>query len=175
LQEAFLSVPGRNEISAKLRRLPKDFLLALINATAILAIIAAVLALVAVERIDNFAGKVASTLTEAVLSKIDLPSKDVLANLASLREEVRSLGDAVREVKAKDNPILQSKIAGLTEALAALNVNVDRLANARAMLTDEAIGRLGRSVADTLTNMRGCAPRGMLEESPATEATRSPS
>jgi hypothetical protein len=153
-----LSTPDQNEAFARLARLPKDFLLALINATAILTIIAALLALVAVERVHNFAGQLASTMTEAVLSKIDLPSKDVLANLAGLREEVRSLGDAMREVKGRDNPILQSKIAGLTEALAALNVNVDRLANARTILTDEAIGRLGRSVSDTLANMRGCAP-----------------
>ena len=73
----------------------------------------------------------------------------------------------MREVKGRDNPILQSNIAGLTEALAALNVNVDRLANARTILTDEAIGRLGRSVSDTLANMRGCAPRVELEDSPA--------
>jgi hypothetical protein len=167
-----LSVPGRNEISTKLRRLSKEFLLAVINTTAILVMIAAILALVAVTRVDNFAGRVASTMTEAVLSRIDLPSKDVLANLASLREEVRSLGDTIREVRARDDPILQSKIAGLTDALDGLNVNLDRLANAKTILTDEAIERLGRSVTDTLTNMRDCVPRGKLEENSATEATR---
>jgi hypothetical protein len=41
--------------------------------------------------------------------------------------------------------------------LTALDANVDRLTSARTFLTDEAIGRLGRSVADTLTKLRGCA------------------
>jgi hypothetical protein len=90
----------RNGISARLWRLPREFLLALINATAILAIIAAILALLAVDRIDNLAGNVVATMTEAVLPKIKLPSKDVLANLRNLREEVGTLGNALREIKA---------------------------------------------------------------------------
>ena len=86
-----MSEPDRNRISAKLWRLPGELLLALINATAILVIVAAILALVAIMRIDNFAGNVVATMTEAALSKIDLPSKDVLANLRNLTEEVRAL------------------------------------------------------------------------------------
>jgi hypothetical protein len=156
-QEAFLSEPDRNGISARLRRLPVEFLLALFNATAILVIVAAILALVAMVRIDNFAGSVVATMTEAVLSKIDLPSKDVLANLRNLTEEVRTLGNTLREIKLGENPVAQSRIERLKEALTALNVSVDRLANTRTILTDEAIGQLGRAVTDTLTKMRGCA------------------
>jgi hypothetical protein len=77
----------------------------------------------------------------------------VLANLRNLREEVRTLGNALREIKAGENPILQSEIARLREALTALNGSVDRLANARTILTDEAIGQLGRSVTDTLRSV----------------------
>jgi hypothetical protein len=152
-----LSEPDRNEISARLRRLPVDFLLALINATSILVIVAAILALVAMVRIDNLAGSVVTTMTEAVLSKIDLPSKGVLANLRNLTEEVRTLGNTLREIKVGENPVVQLEIARLKEALTALNVSVDRLTNTRTILTDEAIGQLGRAVTDTMTKMRGCA------------------
>ncbi len=151
-----MSEPDRNEISARLRRLPIKFLLALINATAILVIVAAILALVAMVRIDNFAGRVVTTMTEAVLSKIDLPSKDVLANLRNLTEEVRTLGSTLREIKV-ESQVAQLEVVRLKEALTALNVSVDRLANTRTILTDEAIGQLGRAVTDTLTKMRGCA------------------
>jgi hypothetical protein len=150
-----MSEADRNEISARLRRLPVEFLFALINATAILVIVAAILALVAMVRIDNFAGSVVTTVTEAVLSKIDLPSKDVLSNLRNLREEVRTLGNTLREIKA-GNPIAQSRIERLNEALIALNVSTDRLTNTRTILTDEAIKQLSRAVTDTLTKMRGC-------------------
>ncbi|MGC1828103.1 MAG: hypothetical protein WA723_20905 [Pseudolabrys sp.] len=154
-----MSKPHRDEISARLRRLPVDFLLALINATAILVIVAAILALVVMVRIDNLAGRVVTTMTEAVLSKIDLPSKNVLANLRNLTEEVRTLGNTLRDIKVGENPVIQSEIARLKEALTALNASVDRLANARTILTDEAIGQLGRAVTDTLTQMRGCASK----------------
>ena len=161
-----MSKPHRNEISARLRRLPVDFLLALINATAILVIVAAILALIVMVRIDNLAGRVVTTMTEAVLSKIDLPSKDVLANLRNLTEEVRTLGNTLRDIKVGDNPVVQIEIARLKEALTALNANVDRLTNTRTILTDEAIGQLGRAVTDTLTQMRGCASKvGQMQSS----------
>ena len=104
-----MSKPDRNEISARLRRLPVDFLLALINATAILVIVAAILALIVMVRIDNLAGRVVTTMTEAVLSKIDLPSKNVLANLRNLTEEVRTLGNTLRDIKVGENPVIQMR------------------------------------------------------------------
>ena len=161
-----MSKPHRNEISARLRRLPVDFLLALTNATAILVIVAAILALIVMVRIDNFAGRMATTMTEAVLSKIDLPSKNVLANLRNLTEEVRTLGNTLRDNKVGENPVIQIEIARLKEALTALNASVDRLTNTRTILTDEAIAQLGRAVTDTLTQMRGCTSKvGQMQPS----------
>ena len=152
-----MSEPDRNKISERLGRLPKEFLLALINATAILAIVATILTLVAMVRIEHFAGSVVTTTTEGVLSKIDLPSRDVLANLRNLTEEVRTLGNALREIKDGDNPVAQSRIERLKEALTALNVSIDRLATARTILSDEAVKQVGATVTDTLMKMRGCS------------------
>ena len=161
-----MSKPHRNEISVRLRRLPVDFLLALTNATAILVIVAAILSLVVMVRIDNLAGRVVTTMTEAVLSKIDLPSKNVLANLRNLTEEVRTLGNTLRDIKVGENPVIQIEIARLKEALTALNASVDRLTNTRTILTDEAIAQLGRAVTDTLTQMRGCTSKvGQMQPS----------
>ena len=154
-----MSKSDRNEIYARLRRLPADFLLALTNATAILVIVAAILALIVMVRIDNLAGRVVTTMTEAVLSKIDLPSKNVLTNLQNLTAEVRTFGNTLRDIKVGDNPVVQVEIARLKEALTALTVSIDRFANARTILTDEAIAQLGRAVTDTLTQMRGCTSK----------------
>jgi len=152
-----LSEPDLNRISERLRRLPKEFLIALVNATAILVIIATILTLVAMVRIDNFGGRVVTTMTDAVLSKIDLPARDVLANLRNLTEEVRTLRNTLREFKVEDNPVAQSRIERLKEALTTLNVSIDRLATARTMLSDEAIRRLGETATDTLLKMSGCS------------------
>jgi hypothetical protein len=133
-------------------------LLALINATAILVIVAAIVALVAITRINRFAENVVATMTEAVLSKVDLPRKDVLANIGNLTAEIRTLGNTIREIKAGGHPGLQPELAQLREALTVLNVSVDRLGSARSILTDEAIGQLGRTITDSLTKLRGCSP-----------------
>ena len=153
-----MSKSDRNEYSARLRRLPVDFLIALTNATAILVIVAAILALIVMVRIDNLAGRVVTTMTEAVLSKIDLPSKNVLTNLQNLTAEVRALRNAVGEFRTGENPALQFEIAQLKEKLTALNINVERLRSARSFLTDEAIGQLGRTATDALMKLRDCSP-----------------
>ena len=159
-----MAEPDRNGISARLWKLPGQLLVALINATSILVIVAAILALVAIARIDHFAENVVATMTEAVLSKVGLPSKDVLANLRNLTAEVRALRDAVGEFKTGENPALQFEIAQLKEKLTALNINVERLRSARSILTDEAIGQLGRTATDALMKLRDCSSSiGQLE------------
>ena len=152
-----MAEPDSSGISARLLKLPGQLLLALINATAILVIVAAIVALVAIARINHFAENIVATMTEAVLSKIDLPQKDVLANIRNLTTEVRTLGNTLREIKAGEHPVLQSELTQLKEALTVLNVSVDRLGSARSILTDEAIGQLGRTVTDTLTKLRDCS------------------
>src|SRR6476646_11427913 len=152
-----MAEPEGSEISARLWRLPGQLLLALINATAILVIVAAIVTLVAIARINPFAENVVGTMTEAVLSKVDLPQKDVLANIRNLTAEVRTLGNTLREIKTGEHPALQPELAQLKEALTVLRVSVDRLGSARSILTDEAIGQLGRTVTDALTKLRDCS------------------
>jgi 1,2-phenylacetyl-CoA epoxidase catalytic subunit len=48
-------------------------------------------------------------------------------------------------------------MARLKEALTVLKTSVDRLGSARSILTDEAIGQLGRRAADTLLKLRDCS------------------
>ena len=152
-----MAEPDSSGISARLLKLPGQLLLALINATAILVIVAAIVALVAIARINHFAENIVATMTEAVLSKIDLPQKDVLANIRNLATEVRTLGNTLREIKIGEHPALQPELAQLKQALTVLNVSVDRLGSARSILTDEAIGQLGRTVSDALTKLRDCS------------------
>ena len=152
-----MAAPDGSGISAQLWRLPGQLLLALINATTILVIVAAIVTLVAIARINHFAENVVATMTEAVLSKVDLPQKDVLANIRSLTAEVNTLGNTLREIKAGEHPALQPELAQLKEALTVLNVSVDRLGSARSILTTEAIGQLGRTVTDALTKLWDCS------------------
>ena len=152
-----MAEPDRNGISARLWRLPGQLLLALINATAILVIAAAILALVAIARIEDFAGNTVATMTDAVLAKVDLPSKDVLANIQELTGQVRALHNALQEIKTGENPILQSEIARIRESLIAVSMNVDRLRSARSSLTNEVAARFGDTITQTLIKWRDCS------------------
>ena len=152
-----MTEPDRNGIASRLWSLPGQLLLALINATSIIVIVAAILALFAIDRIEHFAENVVATMTEAVLSKVDLPPKDVLANLRNLTAEVRALRNTVAGFKTGENPALQFEIAQLKDKLTVLNSGVERLRSARSILTDEVIGQLGRTAADALVKLRDCS------------------
>ena len=149
--------PDHSGISARLWRLPGQLLLALINATAVLVIVAAILAIVALARIEHFAGNIVATMSDAVLSKVDLPSKDVLANIRELTGEVRALRNTLREIKAAETSV--PEIARLNEKLIALNVGVDRLRSSRSILTDEVAARLGDTITQTLMKLRDCSSK----------------
>ena len=153
-----MAEPDGNGISARLWKLPGQLMLALINATAILVIVAAIVALVAIARINHFAENITAKMTEAVLSKVDLPDRDVLANIRNLTTEVRTLGNTLREIK--DGAFGPSTRVGEAQGGATvLNVSIDRIGNARSILTDEAIGQLGRTITDGLTKLRDCSSR----------------
>src|SRR6478672_2238152 len=115
-----MAEPDGSGISSRLWKLPRQLLLALINATAILVIVAAIVTLVAITRISHFAENVVATMTEAVLSKVDLPQKDVLSNIRNLTAEVSALGNTLREIKTGEHPALQPELAQLKEALTVL-------------------------------------------------------
>jgi hypothetical protein len=151
-----MAEPDHDGISARLRRLPGQFLLALLNATAILVIVAAILVLVAIARVEYFAGNITATMTDAVLSKVDLPSRDVLANIKELTGEVRALRNDLRDIRTGENPVLQSQITRLKDSLAALSTGVDRLRNAKSILTDEVAARFGDTITQTLMKLRDC-------------------
>jgi hypothetical protein len=151
-----MAEPNHHGISARLWRLPRQLLLALINATAILVIVAAILALVTIARVEHFAGNIVSTMTDAVLSKIDLPSKGVLANIRELNEEVRALHTALQDIRERENPVLQLEIARLKESLNTFRVSVDQLRSSRSILTDAVVARFGDTITQALMKLRDC-------------------
>ena len=148
--------PDGNGISARLWRLPKQLLLALVNATAMLVIVAAILTLVAIARINRFTETVVATMTEAVLSKVDLPQKNVLADLQNLTVEARAWhypsGDQDRRTPSPSTRI------GTTQGGAdPSECQRGPTRSARSILTDEAIGQLGLAVADALRDCSSSA------------------
>ena len=102
-----MAEPDGNGISARLWRLPGQLLLALINATAILVIVAAIVALVAIARINHFAENITANDDRGRAVESRPARKSVLANIQNLTAEVRTLGNTLREIKDGERPALQ--------------------------------------------------------------------
>lgn len=145
-----------DDFSARLRKLPGQLLLALVNGTAILVIAASILALVATAKITHLAETVAATMTDAVLSRVDVKPALVLAKLESVSAEVQALRTALEQKKEDSLASLDPAIEGLTEKLAALETSVVQLRDARSRLMDEATARLSVSLGDALQRFGAC-------------------
>ena len=146
----------KKEVRARLRRLPLHLLLALINGTAILVIVAAILGLVALSRVNHLADNVASTMTDAVLSRINLEPQQVLATFKDVAADVDRLVGLLKQARSEGPSRLDPEVEKLSERLSALRASIKQLDEARLRLVDEAITRIGRALAETL--QKECKP-----------------
>lgn len=154
-----MSESERNEFSTRLRALPRQLLLALINGTAILVIAASILAIIASSKVTHLAQNVASTMTDAVFSRIGENPKQVIQDLRSVSDEVHTLLAALEQRKADEPARLGPEIARLDERLSSLEGAIEKLRDARSRLIDEAIAKIGSSLSEGLQNFRAC-PNG---------------
>ena len=133
-----MPAPDSNELSLRLRRLPRQLLMALINGTAILVIAAAILALVATWKVTHLAENVSATMTDAVLSRIDVEPQQLLAGIRSVGGDVRSLAKTLKEARAEEAFRQDPEIERLSERLGTLQASIERLGDARSQLVEEA-------------------------------------
>lgn len=142
--------------TARLWRLPGQVLLALLNGTAVLVIVASVLALVASAKISNLAHNVATTMTEAVLSRVAVKPAQFRETLEGVSDDIQTLTAMLKQGRANAAVSLNPAIERLNERLTALEAGVERLGDARAALIDEAVAQISLSVGETLQRFGAC-------------------
>jgi chromosome segregation ATPase len=145
-----------DETSFLLRRLPGQLLLALLNGTAILVIAAALLALAATAKVTHLAENVAATMTDAVLSRVDVKPGRVIAKIDNLTTEIRSLRDALQQEKVERRADLDPAVRQLKEKLARLEKAIENLSDARSRLVNEAAAQLSLSLGEVLQDFGSC-------------------
>jgi len=143
-------------LSFRLRKLPGQLLLALVNGTAILVIAAALLALVATARVTHLAENVAATMTDAVLSRADVQPRRLLAKIQRVSADVHEVRRALTQKNANGLASLEPAIALLNERLEGLETGLAQLRNARTRLMDEATARLSLSLGEALQDFGAC-------------------
>ena len=105
------SSSDQGELRKRLWKLPGQLLLALINGTAMLVIVAAILALVAVLKLTHLANDVTATMTDAVISRIDVKPQQVRANLQSVTTEVHELLKALKQARVEPSDTINPEVA----------------------------------------------------------------
>jgi len=151
-----MSEPLKSEFSARLRRVPGQLLLALTNGTAILVIAAAILAVIAASKVTHLAQNVASTTTDAVLSRVGGDPRWVVQTIQRVSDDVRTLVTALEQVKIDGVAAPEPEIEGLNERLSALEANIEQLRDARSRLIEEVLAKVGSSVNEWLQNFTAC-------------------
>jgi hypothetical protein len=96
-----MSAQWKSEFSKRLRRLPGQLLLALVNGTAVLVIAAAILAIIASSKLTHLAQNVTSTMTDAVLSRVDGDPRQVIQNIQRVSDHVHTLAVALKQAKGR--------------------------------------------------------------------------
>jgi hypothetical protein len=154
-------VSERSELEKRLRRLPGQLALALVNATAVLVIAAAILVIVAFNRIEHAAARISTAVTDAVFARVEVEPTRLVGRLQATATGIRDIRTGIRNIEeggAQRIEQLERQIATLTETLSGLRDDVKKLTEAKVQLTDEAIRELGKSVIDGLLQLRNCRP-----------------
>jgi hypothetical protein len=115
-----MAEPDGSGMSARLWRLPGQLLLALINATAILVIVAAIVALVAIAQINRFAENVAVTMTDAAVESRSAEERRAGEHWKPGGRSSHAWQHHSRN-QGGEHPLLQPELAQLKESLTVLS------------------------------------------------------
>jgi hypothetical protein len=159
-----MSEAAKSELPTRLRRLPGQLMLAV---TAILVIVVAIIAMIASSKVAHLAQNVASTMTDAVLSRVNSSPQKVI-------HDVHTLTVALSRTRTEGVSGLGPEVARLNERLGSLNANLEELRGARSDLIDEFVTKAGNALGEAFRNLRAC-PRldGSRADTPSLSAATS--
>ncbi|MEO0979298.1 MAG: hypothetical protein AAFY24_18680 [Pseudomonadota bacterium] len=144
-------------IATRLKRLPGQLLLALVNATALLVLVACVLVIVVLNRVDQAGARIAGTVTEAALAKLDMTPAALKERLQSVDGTVAALVDQLETAGARDDRALTLQVAELKRTLTDLKAAAQNLGSAGPDITEAAFRQAGETLTEAILSVRGCS------------------
>lgn len=147
---------AKPSLGRRLLRLPGQFLVALVNATAILVIAACVLAIIVLDRVNGAAESVASSVTDATLARLQVSPTEFKARLAVLDDRIAQIATKLETAGADQDGELVRQVAQLNATLADLKLAADGIKAAGPEVTDAAFRQAGTIVTESLLALRGC-------------------
>jgi len=152
---SYYDAPG---LGGRLRRLPGQLLLALVNATTLLVIAACVLALIVLNRVDTAGAHIAGTVTEAALTRLNVSPEAFKSRLDGLDGQIETLSKQLANPDLQDHWEMAQQIKDLNRNLADLKLAASGLGEAGPEVTAEAFEQAGEMLTGVLYALRGCEP-----------------
>jgi len=150
----------------RLLALPGQFLLALINATAILVFVACVLVLMTMDRIETAGASLADAAAGAALARLEMTPQEFQSRIANLDQRMD-------EISLQLQDPIRVDVRALRPELEALNANFSQVANTAKVLSsaqpemvEAAMRQAGQTVTDTLLGLTACGKTALAEAAP---------
>ena len=138
----------------------KQFLLSLVNATLLLAIVLAVLGLVLLNKVESFIADIISDVKFGLLQEIDKDITQVAGAIRSTEEDLRLIAQRLDMVLERPtitlSPDVQREIRSVKTELKALRVGITQLTSSHEALSDHAIRKIAATIAETYIDLRHC-------------------
>jgi|GEM_PF-3084765 len=150
----------RPSFGARFARALGGIVLALLNATLILVIVAAIVGLMLVGRVRTLATDVADDVTQAALASAGLDPAQALSQIHDLSEEVAGLRTAI----AQRGTDIDQRVEALSARLDTVQETIEALRARKIALTDAVIARaadaasdaMSRTATDVLERIQAC-------------------
>ncbi|MGI9481771.1 MAG: hypothetical protein ACR2OR_05365 [Hyphomicrobiales bacterium] len=149
----------------RIGKLFKNLGLALLNATVVLVIIAAVSGVLLLNKIDSFGQTAAANATNAAFSAVGLNAQQTLTKFDEISTSLDEVKDAIKQASIEPFSKQSVQLEKLSGQLAELNALLGELSVKRAVFTNEAIEKLGTTLSESLIRVRDCVP---VEQRPQT-------
>lgn len=158
-----------NSLGRRLRRLPLQLLLSLINATALLVIAAAVLVIIAINRLENAGPRLTNAVTTTALANIDVTPEELKTRYEAAVRTTELLKARLSEPGVVQDSRLLAQLTELNGTLAKLEALAGNISTAQPDIIAQGAREIGNTVTSVLLSLRNCE----LPESSAPE-TRLP-
>lgn len=143
-------------LGQRLWALPGQFFIALLNATSILVIIACLLVLLTLSRVDGIAASLAETVSGTALETLNVTPEGFQARLDRLEEKMDRLSGQLQQTADIKDAGLKSELEDLNASLGEISSAVEAVTTSAPDMQKTAFQQAGQTVTDVLLGFAGC-------------------
>lgn len=149
-------VKDTQELKIRIKRLPGQVLLALVNATALLVIAACLLVIVVLNRVDHVGAQLGATVSEAALARLEMTPATFEERLREMEGRTDYLVSLLTAPGAPEHWEMTHQVAQLNETLTSVKQVADLIGAGGPDVLDAAFKQAGATLTDTLFVLRSC-------------------